>query len=97
LRDWFAKPTLAIIAAIVVVLFLVLLVMAIMRVSFAAGKWGEFGWVESKPLFTGTVTLNGARYSWRASICTDVDGGRFVVDLGEFRPVDWHAKMRLVQ
>jgi len=48
-------------------------------------------------LFDGTLTLNGARYSWRASICTDVDGGRFVADLMQFEPVDWKARVRLVQ
>jgi hypothetical protein len=37
------------------------------------------------------------QYAWRASIYTDVDGGRFVADLGEFKPVDWRAMVRLAQ
>jgi hypothetical protein len=48
-------------------------------------------------LFDGTLTLNGARYAWRAAIYTDLDGGRFVADLMQFEPVDWRARVRLVQ
>jgi hypothetical protein len=48
-------------------------------------------------LFDGTLTLQGARYAWRAAVYTDVDGGRFIADLSEFRPVDWRARLRLVQ
>jgi hypothetical protein len=46
-------------------------------------------------LYEGTLSLQGVQYAWRASIYTDVDGGRFVADLGEFKPVDWKASMRL--
>src|SRR4051794_11334045 len=48
-------------------------------------------------LFDGILTLEGVRYAWRAAIYTDMDGGRFVAELSEFRPVDWRAKLRLVQ
>jgi hypothetical protein len=48
-------------------------------------------------LCEGTLTLRGARYAWRASIYTDADQLKFVADVGEFRPMDWKAQMRLVQ
>jgi hypothetical protein len=48
-------------------------------------------------VFTGTLTLNGARYVWRATIGTDSDGKRSVAHLSEFKPVDWRARVRLVR
>jgi hypothetical protein len=48
-------------------------------------------------LYEGMLTLQGVQYAWRASFYTDVDGGRFVADLGEFKPVDWKAAVRLAQ
>jgi hypothetical protein len=48
-------------------------------------------------LYEGMLTLEGVRYSWRASMFTDLDGDRFMASLGEFTPVDWRAKLRLVQ
>jgi hypothetical protein len=48
-------------------------------------------------LYEGMLTLEGVSYAWRASVYTDLDGGRFIADLGEFKPVDWRATLRLVQ
>ena len=48
-------------------------------------------------LFEGVLTVQGVRYGWRAAFYTDVDGERFVADLVQFRPLDWRARVRLVQ
>jgi hypothetical protein len=43
------------------------------------------------------VTSQAAAPKPHASVCTDTDGERFVADVGEFKPVDWKAKVRLGQ
>jgi hypothetical protein len=48
-------------------------------------------------LYEGVLTVQGVRYAWRAVFCTDLDGERFIADLGEFRPMDWRARVRLAQ
>ena len=48
-------------------------------------------------LYEGVLTVQGVRYAWRAVFCTDLDGERFVADLSEFRPMDWRARIRLMQ
>jgi hypothetical protein len=41
--------------------------------------------------------VHGVRYGWRAAFYTDLDGERLVADLVQFRPLDWRARVRLVQ
>ena len=48
-------------------------------------------------LYEGVLTVQGVRYGWRAAMYTDLDGERFVADLVQFRPLDWRARVRLVQ
>jgi hypothetical protein len=48
-------------------------------------------------LFEGVLDVEGVRYSWRASVCTDLDGARFVADVAEVRPQEWRATLRVVQ
>jgi hypothetical protein len=48
-------------------------------------------------LYEGVLTVQGVRYGWRAAFYTDLDGERFVADLVQFRPLDWRARVRLVQ
>jgi hypothetical protein len=48
-------------------------------------------------LYEGGVTVQGLRCGWRAAFYTDLDGERFVADLVEFQPLDWRARVRLVQ
>jgi hypothetical protein len=52
---------------------------------------------EPTEAYEGVLTVQGVRYGWRAAFYTDLDGERFVADLVQFRPLDWRAKVRLVQ
>ena len=47
--------------------------------------------------YEGVLTVQGVRYGWRAAFYTDLDGERVVADLVQFRPLDWRARVRLVQ
>ena len=40
--------------------------------------------------------MQGVRCGWRAAFYTELDGERFVA-LVQFRPLDWRARVRLVQ
>ena len=48
-------------------------------------------------LFEGVLSIDGVRYSWRASVYTDLDGDRFIADIGSFAPLDWRAGLRVVR
>jgi hypothetical protein len=41
--------------------------------------------------------MQGVRCGWRAAFYTELDGERFVADLVQFGPLDWRARVRLVQ
>jgi hypothetical protein len=45
----------------------------------------------------GILMVDGLKYSWRASFFTDLDGERFVGDVGEVKPLEWHATLRIVK
>jgi hypothetical protein len=46
--------------------------------------------------FEGVLTVDDVRYRWQASVFTDVDGAKFVTDIRDFKPLDWRARMRIV-
>jgi hypothetical protein len=48
-------------------------------------------------LFEGVLTVDGVRYAWRASVYTDLDGDRFLANIGAFAPLDWRAGLRVVR
>jgi len=48
-------------------------------------------------LFEGLLTVDGIRYSWRACVHTDLDGDRFIANIGHFVPLDWRAGLRVVR
>jgi|GEM_PF-2134540 hypothetical protein len=47
--------------------------------------------------FIGTLTLDGAAYEFRCWVYIDLDGGRFLGDLSEFRPTAWQAVFKVAQ
>jgi hypothetical protein len=48
-------------------------------------------------VYEGVLTVQGVRYAWRAAFYTDLDSERFIADLVQFQPLDWRARVRLVQ
>lgn len=48
-------------------------------------------------LYDGLLTVDGVRYAWRASVYTDLDGDRFIANIGDFAPLDWRASLRIVR
>ena len=48
-------------------------------------------------LYEGLLTVDGVRYSWRASVYTDLDGDRFVANIGHLAALDWRAGLRVVR
>jgi len=47
--------------------------------------------------YIGTLTLDGAAYEFRCWVYIDLDGGRFLGDLSEFRPTAWQAVLKVAQ
>jgi hypothetical protein len=45
--------------------------------------------------YVGTLTLDGAAYEFRCWVHLDLDGGRFLGDLSEFRPVGWQTVFKV--
>jgi hypothetical protein len=48
-------------------------------------------------LYEGLLTVDGVRYAWRASVYTDLDGDRFIANIGHLAPLDWRAGLRVVR
>jgi hypothetical protein len=48
-------------------------------------------------LYEDTLAFDGVKYSWRASFFTDLDGERFVGDIGEVKPLEWQTTLRVVK
>lgn len=46
-------------------------------------------------IHTGVLSVAGADYRFKVGLFIDLDGERFLSDIGEFEPVGWSITMRL--